>query len=280
MTAGSGLVLDYSSAIAIVLPSLLLLLGGATLSSSLVFLRWHHAPAASTRTSAGTILHPSTRPPAPPLVPAAPRGATTPLVALLPAPSAVPPRPFGWGEVFATVSSPGYQLWHEWQPAGSDSIGTEVIGPVPETYFAPVAEGRFDPFPEKAPDWVIEESAPAATMALGGPDGAGGSGVAGIPNGLTCGVEFEALTAVPPHLRTVGPGPAKLLPLLIAEPRTPAALAAKTCASCTSMIGDPRWRACPGCHLPVCADCILDALLAYGTGFCVECASERSLVVN
>jgi hypothetical protein len=194
-----------------------------------------------------------------------------------------PIRSLEWGEIFSTLSSPGDRRWHTWQSDGVEGIGAELIGPIPETYFAPLHEGELDAFPEKAPDWVLDEttrvdSGDAASETVF-EFAAGSSDLGGQPTPIG-GVEFEALTGVPPHLRTSGYGPAKLRPLHIAEPRTPTALAARSCASCTSTIGDPRWRACPGCHLPVCADCVLDALLASGTGWCVECASERSSAPN
>jgi len=93
------------------------------------------------------------------------------------------------------------------------------------------------------------------------------------PNGSTAEITHEATNPVPPHLRASGP-------LVRYETRSsghPSRVAAafrSVCASCSKIVLDLRMSGpCPKCLRPVCQDCLREALVTHGRGWCVDCSA-------
>ena len=110
--------------------------------------------------------------------------------------------------VLVSSSKPSDQIWSAWVPAGLEALGTELVGPVPETAYVPRADDLLDPYRERAPTLVVDlpedleepPDGPPAPMAFIVPEMHSGPET----NVLTA-VAREALTALPPHLRTSPP---------------------------------------------------------------------------
>jgi len=89
-------------------------------------------------------------------------------------------------------------------------------------------------------------------------------------------LRHEAANPVPPHLRASGT-------LLRFEP-SPRSGAAKgssaprsVCASCSNVVVDLRLSGpCPKCLRPLCQDCLREALVTVGHGWCTDCAQAAS----
>lgn len=84
---------------------------------------------------------------------------------------------------------------------------------------------------------------------------------------------LEAANPVPPHLRGAGP-------LLRFEPRASDRRSAKStparsvCASCSKVVVDLRMSGpCPKCMRPICHDCLREAILSRGRGWCLDCST-------
>ena len=83
----------------------------------------------------------------------------------------------------------------------------------------------------------------------------------------------EAANPVPPHLRASGP-------LLRFEPSRPArgtkssATPRSVCASCSKVVVNLRMSGpCPKCLRPICNECLREAFVTHGHGWCVDCSS-------
>jgi len=146
---------------------------------------------------------------------------------------------------------------------------------------------RADSVPESAPEFEFGASDdagldPAADLPEGsdtwdpGPSGA-------PPEPLTAAASLadtlmlEANNPVPPHLR--GPG-ALPHPLPHATRGNAAAPMVKTvCASCSKVVMNLRMSGpCPRCLRPICNDCLRDALLQHGHGWCIDCGPTLAAV--
>lgn len=86
----------------------------------------------------------------------------------------------------------------------------------------------------------------------------------------------EAANPVPPHLRAAGP-------LLRFEPAKPVARSGSSptsrsvCASCSKVVVSLRMSGpCPKCMRPICNDCLRDAFVTHGHGWCVDCLSDTA----
>jgi len=82
----------------------------------------------------------------------------------------------------------------------------------------------------------------------------------------------EASNPVPPHLRASGP-------LIRFEPRSPtrggkgSSAPRSVCASCSKVVVDLRMSGpCPKCLRPLCHECLREALVTVGHGWCLDCS--------
>ena len=181
-------------------------------------------------------------------------------------------------------AGPGDRLWEAWIPAEGE-LPVELVGPIPSTAWVPPSEGAVDPFAEKAPStFVLEGPASALWRAppiedVPGPDADSlvstvGWAAAEFPPGS---IAQEALTATPPHLRAprVAAAPSREAPKSGAAVNPPEP---GPCASCEKVPVVPAWsRPCPECNRPLCASCVIDALLDHGKGYCTACAPAAGL---
>jgi hypothetical protein len=86
----------------------------------------------------------------------------------------------------------------------------------------------------------------------------------------------EAANPVPPHLRASGP-------LIRFEPSRPsrgeknAAVSRSVCASCSRVVVNLRMSGpCPKCLRPVCNECLREAFVTQGHGWCLDCSSASA----
>ena len=82
----------------------------------------------------------------------------------------------------------------------------------------------------------------------------------------------EAANPVPPHLRASGTL-LRLAPSPSAARTGKGSLSRSVCASCSKVVVDLRMSGpCPKCLRPLCHDCLRDALVTVGHGWCSDCA--------
>jgi hypothetical protein len=100
------------------------------------------------------------------------------------------------------------QLWSSWSSTAGE-LPVRLVGPVPETLYLPPREGLVDPFPEKAPDVILEDVAwrPVVLPPLANDveEFPALSFPAELPSAMRSlsPVELEALNAMPPHRRGI-----------------------------------------------------------------------------
>jgi len=83
----------------------------------------------------------------------------------------------------------------------------------------------------------------------------------------------EAANPVPPHLRAAGP-----LDRFGPRPARPGgkdtSTARSVCASCSKVVVNLRMSGpCPRCLRPVCTDCLREAFVTQGHGWCLDCST-------
>ncbi|MGA3021393.1 MAG: hypothetical protein ABSE66_01095 [Thermoplasmata archaeon] len=103
-------------------------------------------------------------------------------------------------------------------------------------------------------------------------------GVFPRPDARSADLFLEAANPVPPHLRGTG------LPVRM-EPHRPArrslnsASQRSVCASCSKVVVNLRMSGpCPKCLRPICNDCLRQAFVAQGHGWCLDCSSDPAPV--
>jgi len=86
----------------------------------------------------------------------------------------------------------------------------------------------------------------------------------------------EANNPVPPHLRTLGLPPRTAARR--ANPRSVSRAEAKSvCASCSKVVVNLRMSGpCPKCLRPICNECLREAFVTHGQGWCVDCSASLS----
>jgi hypothetical protein len=278
---GAGVLADSQPAVLPYLPVLLIAVGGVALSTSLAFLAARRREAALRASAAAHAPFRRGHPLRPPAV-----RAVTPGPADGPRNGAPWPAAFSrtatWDARLAT-SSAGDVLWHEWLPASLPALGVEIVGPVPETLYtpadeeAPVAFSRRDAelgFASRMAGVGEDDGVPASN----GPRNGDAIRVTGrsFPDLSQSAVELEALTAAPPHLRSLG----EVAASRSFEGSAPAggrSDAKSSCSTCLVTLDGWRWQPCPGCYQPICPDCVVDSLASYGATGCAGCVQGRPL---
>ena len=87
---------------------------------------------------------------------------------------------------------------------------------------------------------------------------------------------LEAANPVPPHLRAAGPLIRGETRPGMRSARRPA-VSRSVCASCSKVVVDLRMSGpCPKCLRPVCGDCLREALVTQGHGWCLDCAAAAA----
>ena len=87
----------------------------------------------------------------------------------------------------------------------------------------------------------------------------------------------EAINPVPPHLRGVG------LPTHVGarrpdRPRRDAPSPKSVCASCSKVVVTLRMSGpCPKCLRPICNECLREAFVTHGQGWCIDCSSTPAV---
>jgi hypothetical protein len=106
------------------------------------------------------------------------------------------------------------------------------------------------------------------------------SGGLSRPNAQASDLFREAANPVPPHLRETG-GPAR------AESRRPSgrstdlASQRSVCASCSKVVVNLRMSGpCPKCLRPICSDCLREAFVTHGHGWCVDCSAAPTVGIG
>lgn len=88
----------------------------------------------------------------------------------------------------------------------------------------------------------------------------------------------EAANPVPPHLRGTGPLVRGDIPRAAHRSRESAS-PRSVCASCSKVVVSLRMSGpCPKCLRPVCNDCLREAFVTKGHGWCIDCSSAPPLV--
>ena len=159
-------------------------------------------------------------------------------------------------------------------PAGFDPTPTPGPGPYDRATGAPfpVAPRPIGPsrlsattfVPDELPGMAPEDEEWTATQPIS----------AGPPAGLPERIRWEAVTAVPPHLRPRAPVPPRR------PPTAPSVAAARPtrawCATCREPIEAPvAWRRCHDCARPLCHACVVTALVEEERAWCSACAAEH-----
>lgn len=93
-------------------------------------------------------------------------------------------------------------------------------------------------------------------------------------------ISLEAANPVPPHLRSAGFRSA--IETLPSGRRTPDLPGSKSvCASCSKVVVNLRMSGpCPKCLRPICTDCLREALVSHGHGWCIDCSPLPSVVAS
>lgn len=94
----------------------------------------------------------------------------------------------------------------------------------------------------------------------------------------------EAANPTPPHLRDSARGSDRSIrgSELRSGRRSPSSPLPKTvCASCSKVVVNLRMSGpCPHCLRPICNDCLREAFVAYGHGWCIDCAAPAAVRAN
>ncbi|HXQ78704.1 MAG: hypothetical protein WB788_06065 [Thermoplasmata archaeon] len=84
---------------------------------------------------------------------------------------------------------------------------------------------------------------------------------------------LEAVNPVPPHLRGVG-SPLRLGERGPNRSRRENATPKSVCASCSKVVVTLRMSGpCPKCLRPICNECLREAFVTHGQGWCIDCSS-------
>jgi hypothetical protein len=282
VTFGAALLADYQPAVLDVLPAVLIAVGGVALATSFGFLvsrrrvALRHLPTAPGEKARDQPLRSPFSRAGPVDLPPVDRLGT-------PWPIAFAKTDTSRGSLAS--SSPGEQLWHEWLSTQAEGLGAEIVGPVPATAYSERSARAPDPFPYRDEDLLfLEQLAEAAegdeapgAMALAGRDGwaTGSLAAPDISRGI---VEVEAMTAVPPYLRSARAPERRPSPAVEMAPAiAPRSRASESCSTCLVTLEGSRWHPCPGCFQPICPDCVVDSLASYGATGCAGCVQGRPI---
>jgi hypothetical protein len=124
-----------------------------------------------------------------------------------------------------------------------------------------------------AEDTVLEERAPSLPVRRSRNDENEREASMGVD---TEDLGREAANPVPPHLRAAGP-------LIRSDSAQPfragknTAGARSVCASCSKVVVNLRMSGpCPKCLRPICNECLREAFVAHGHGWCLDCSSTAA----
>jgi predicted RNA-binding Zn-ribbon protein involved in translation (DUF1610 family) len=238
--------------------------------------------------------------------------APAPIPPPVPAPVGVEvPRPTPRAPPVAAWTA-GDEIWSHWVVPSGSRLPSELIGPVPETAYAPPHRGGFVAFPGAEPEYALSqgklvaiprgEFAPEeeARADRGFPvtDASADDLAELIPMVGLDGAESPAgdlgLTIAParaapvasgragPMRASPSPGPnvrgsgAALGPLESPPMHLPRLFERPVCASCGVAFDDAATgHPCPECDQPVCSRCRRMAVIHYGQTWCTACATEN-----
>jgi hypothetical protein len=215
-----------------------------------------------------------------------------------------PPIPEPFAGTGGTIDvDPGESLWGIWGP-DPGRLAIDRIGAVPATVPvrgpsnslsprqggepATLAPDDPDPAPRSwtsgavldppRPIDVIPSSAELGNLGSRAPSartGGSGTDLAAVETPVADPVLREALNPTPPHRRTGSKRP-EAMPRA-GVPRS-ASGSAYQCAECQAPVLEAlAWRRCTDCREPLCADCLVDALLTRERAWCSRCTDRRAL---
>jgi hypothetical protein len=91
---------------------------------------------------------------------------------------------------------------------------------------------------------------------------------------------LEAANPVPPHLRSGGPR-VRLAPHRPHFRSLDPSSQKSVCASCSKVVVNLRMSGpCPKCLRPICNECLREAFVTRGQGWCIDCASAPSVAAS
>jgi hypothetical protein len=93
------------------------------------------------------------------------------------------------------------------------------------------------------------------------------------PDDTATRLSVEAANPVPPHLRDMGSGPTRARTERAARRSVDPERQRSVCASCSKVVVSLHMSGpCPRCLRPICNDCLREALVHHGHGWCLDCA--------
>jgi len=85
----------------------------------------------------------------------------------------------------------------------------------------------------------------------------------------------ELTNPVPPHLRGTGPLIRADVPTVVPHRAGIAGAHRTVCASCSKVVMDLRMSGpCPSCMRPICNECLREAMVMHGHGWCIDCSAS------
>ena len=206
--------------------------------------------------------------------------------------------------------SAGDEIWSHWVVPAGGRLPVDLIGPVPETAWAPPARGNSPLFPDREPEYELtqgklvaipkeeyepesidvpaegsnEDEPPEAELVEIAPlVDLEGAGTPAGDVGLTLEVAhgnlvdrfisgaWAAAPSAPPSAAQSSAG-SEVRP----SPRLRRPFESCTCASCgDSLPSDAPGHPCPECDQPVCSRCRRWAVIHYGQTWCSACAVDH-----
>ena len=130
---------------------------------------------------------------------------------------------------------------------------------------------RLDPFEEPSTHIVrIPESTTSASSSS--------LDDASAPNDAASRLSLEASNPLPPHLRDAGGPPLRVNTQRSARRPVDPERQRSVCASCSKVVVNLHMSGpCPRCLRPICNDCLREALVHEGHGWCLDCSSAPAV---
>jgi hypothetical protein len=143
----------------------------------------------------------------------------------------------------------------------------------------PSVEEDEDP-PSQTDGFAGRRTEPARNREAATPPRPASSGGFSRPDPPTADLLREATNPVPPHLRETG-RPSRSGARGSSGRPTDLADGRSVCASCSKVVVNVRMSSdCPKCLRPICDDCLREAFVTHGHGWCADCAAPPTVGIS